>query len=83
MNGFFSDLMRAGLIRGEDPRLVQSAVWGMCRYIGQQQNISDAPRQNISGDMETLQTLADTIFDLTVNGIWIPDREGTPVSKTA
>lgn len=83
MNGFFSDLMRAGLIRGEDPRLVQSAVWGMCRYIGQQQNISDAPRQSKGGDMGTLQNLADTIFDLTVNGIWVPTREGTPVSKTA
>ncbi len=83
MNGFFSDLIRAGLIRGEDPRLVQSAVWGMCRYIGQQQNISDAPRQSHSGDKGSLQSLADFIFDLTVNGIWIPHREGTPVSKTA
>ena len=83
MNGFFSDLMRAGLIRGEDPRLVQSAVWGMCRYIGQLQNISDAQRQRPSADMDALQILADTIFDLTVNGIWIANRDNNPVSKTA
>ena len=83
MNGFFSDLMRAGLIRGEDPRLVQSAVWGMCRYIGQQQNLSDPPRQSKSEDTGPLQKLADTIFDLTVNGIWVPNREGTSVSRTA
>lgn len=83
MNGFFSDLMRAGLIRGDDPRLVLSAVWGMCRYIGRQQNFSDAPRQSSSGDMGSLNDLADSVFDLIVNGIWIPKRDSTPVSKTA
>ena len=83
MNGFFSDLMRAGLIRGEDPRLVQSAVWGMCRYIGQQHNISDAPLHGRGGDLASLQVLADSIFDLIVNGIWIHERVSTAVSKTA
>ncbi len=71
MNGFFSELMRTGLIRGEDPRLVQSAVWGMCRYVGQQQNIGDAPLSSTSGESSSLKYIADFIFGLIVNGIWI------------
>ena len=83
INGFFSSLMRAGLIRGEDPRVLQSAIWGMCRYIGQQQNVADAPSQSRSGDFGALRNLADSIFGLIVNGIWISKSEGIPVSKTA
>lgn len=83
MNGFFSSLMRAGLIRGGDPRIVQSAVWGMCRYIGHQQNTGETPPQGRNGDMGSLKTLADSIFDLIVNGIWIARGDGIPVSKTA
>ncbi len=83
MNGFFSSLMRAGLIRGGDPRIVQSAVWGMCRYIGHQQNTGETPPQGRNGDMGSLTTLADSIFDLIVNGIWIARGDGIPVSKTA
>ena len=83
INGFFSSLMRAGLIRGEDPKVLQSAVWGMCRYIGQQQSIGDASSQSRSGDIGSLRTLADSIFDLIVNGIWISKNDSIPVSKTA
>ncbi len=82
MNGFFSALMRAGLIRGEDPRLVQSAIWGMCRYIGQQQNISGSLNPSRSVDEGSLKQLVDFIFDLVVNGIWISKKEITSVSST-
>ena len=83
MNGFFSELMRAGLIRGEDPRLVQSAVWGMCRYVGQQQNMGDAPSRSKIGDTGTLKYIADFIFDLIVNGIWIAKNDQASASKIA
>ena len=83
MNGFFSDLIRTGLIRGEDPRLVQSAVWGMCRYVGHQQNTSNAPGTTQSGDIGSLQYITDFIFDLVVNGIWIAKKDPNSASKTA
>ena len=79
MNGFFSSLRRGGLLRGDNPRIVQSAVLGMCRYIGQQQNFTAAGGE----DMGSLIALADSIFDLIVNGIWIAKGDGIPVSRTA
>ena len=83
MNGFFSELIRSKLIRGEDPRLVQSAVWGMCRYVGQQQNIGDAPNKNKGGDTGSLKYIAGFIFDLIVNGIWVAKDDQASISKTA
>ena len=83
MNGFFSDLIRAGLIRGNDPKLVQSAVWGMCRYIGQQQTSNGFPHRSRSEDKASLNQLADSVFDLVVNGIWISKNDSTPVAKIA
>ena len=83
MNGFFSELMRAGLIRGEDPRLVQSAVWGMCRYVGQQQNLGDVPSRSKSGDTASLKYVADFIFNLVVNGIWIAKNDQVAAAKIA
>ncbi len=83
MNGFFSELKRTGLIRGEDPRLVQSALWGMCRYVGQQQNVADSFLINKSGDIGSLKYIADFIFNLVVNGIWMKKNDTASASKIA
>ena len=83
INRFFLELIRTGLIRGDDPRLVQSAVWGMCRYVGQQQSTGDASNSSKGGDMASLTYIADSIFDLVVNGIWIFKNDNISASKSA
>lgn len=87
---FFGDLLSKGLVRGSDPAFIQSALWGLCKYVARQPPLDD------KGDgvdvRHLLHLRSDMICDLFLNGLatpsWRPGldlsdgRSANPVSGT-
>ena len=70
MIAFFSDLMRTGLVRGDSPAFIQSALWGLCKSIAQQpqfaQSADPADRASL------LRSQGEKVCALFLNGVATP-----------
>ena len=67
---FFGHLLDKGLVRGSDPAFIQSALWGLCKYVARQ------PPFDGKGDgvdvRHLLHLRSDMICDLFLNGLAMP-----------
>ena len=66
MNGFFATLLTQGVVEGDDAKLVQSALWGACKYLAQQPSIISVENSNANDEM--LRSMTSYIFETFISG---------------
>lgn len=83
MQAFFGELLRDGLVRGENPAFIHSSFWGLCRYLAHQQHLSQC---DATAEIEgMLREIAASVCDLFLNGAATAEaasrRGSTPSSE--
>lgn len=63
IQGFFDGLLQKGILRGDSPAFVQSALWGLCKHLAQQPGLAEEPDQDAA-----LRLLAERTFSLFLSG---------------
>ena len=69
---FFDANIRAKRLRDCDAALLQSTLWGVCKYIANLSDPQQAHPLSIDGDPEAGRRQADLVCDLLLNGILMP-----------
>lgn len=70
MLGFFGDLLRDGLVRGDNPAFIQSSLWGLCKAIAQQPHLTHLAES--SEKDRILRSQAEKVCELFLNGAATP-----------
>ena len=84
MTAFFGELLRDGLMRGDNPAFVQASLWGLCKYVAQQPSLAglaESPDKD-----EVLRRQAEKVCDLFLHGAAMPGLvalRGAPERATA
>ena len=66
MQLFFESLLHDGLVRGEGPAFIQTALWGSCKHLAHQLRLSD--HAGPVDEDQKLRAMAEHACDLFLNG---------------